>query len=106
MKKTQFMCLIKAYCLLFLSLLLNGVTFAQGDSPSSSLLTPTGVFGIPTKYVNLSTNLSPATFLVKHADFNIPLFSISDFQNKSYNRTFAGLEPFLQEAEAGRNVVV
>ena len=39
-------------------------SFAQGDGPRTALLAPTGVFGIPTKYVNLSQHLSPCTILV------------------------------------------
>ncbi len=89
MRHTQLMVLKKVYCLLFLTLLLTQTTFAQGDGPRSGLLAPTGVFGIASKYVNLSTNLSPATVLVKQADFDIQLFPVSAFYTFKIKKQFA-----------------
>ena len=66
-------------------------SFAQGDDPRTALLAPTGVFGIVTKYVNLSQNLSPSTVLVKEADFEIQLFPVSAFYTFKLNNRFAQL---------------
>lgn len=76
------------FCL-FLSISFS--SFAQGDGPRTALLAPTGVFGIATKYVNLSQNLSPSTILVKEADFEIQLFPVSAFYTFKLNNRFAQL---------------
>ncbi len=89
MNNTQLLREKKVSFLLFLCLLLTGTSFAQGDGPRSGLLAPAGVFGIATKYVNLSTNLSPATVLVKEADFNIQLFPVSAFYTFKIKNQFA-----------------
>lgn len=89
MQNTQHRCVKKVYGLLFLPLFFVSTILAQGDGPRSALLAPTGVFGIATKYVNLSTNLSPATILVEQAEFEIQLFPISAFYTFKIKNQFA-----------------
>jgi len=90
----------KAYCLLFLTLLFIVTVSAQGDGPRSAQLAPTGVFGIASKYVNLSTNISPATVLVKEADFEIQLFPVSAFYTFKIKNQFAQVIGVITPAQA------
>ena len=100
MQNIQHLWIKKAVYMLFLSLLLKSTICAQGDGPRSGLLAPTGVFGVATKYVNLSTNLSPATVLVKQADFNIQLFPISAFYTFKIKNQFAQVLGVITPANA------
>ena len=77
---------------------------AQGDGPRTSLLAPTGVFGIATKYVNLSQNLSPTTVLVKQADFEINLYPISAFHTFKLKNKFAQIVGVITPGSADLNL--
>ena len=49
--------------------------YAQGDGPRAHLLSPTGVWAINPKYINLEQNLLPnGNILVKNADLSINVF--------------------------------
>lgn len=99
--KTNFHLWVKnTFLMFFLPLFFMSALFAQGDGPRSGLLAPAGVFGIATKYVNLSTNLSPATVLVKQADFDIQLFPISAFYTFKINKQFAQILGVVTPANA------
>ncbi|MFK7936524.1 MAG: transporter [Saprospiraceae bacterium] len=66
--------------LFFCFILSNHSIFAQGQGPHSSLLTPTGVWGVGVKYLNLQQNIAPSNqALVQNAEFNIDLFPIAVF---------------------------
>lgn len=50
-------------------------TFAQGDGPRAHLFSPTGVWAINIKYLNLNQNLLPSgNILVKDADITVNIF--------------------------------
>ena len=65
----------KLTILLCLSIISTSFVLAQGDGPRSHLLTPTGVWAINAKYLNLDQNLLPAgNILVEDLDLKINLF--------------------------------
>ncbi len=84
--------------LILIIIIIPQISFAQGDGPRSHLLSPTGVWALNPKYLNLDQNILPAgNILVEDLDLKINLFPTTFVHTFSlfgkFTRVFAMANP-------------
>lgn len=87
----QFKKILSALLMLLLIFSQNDL-FAQGDGPRTFLLAPKGIWGVNTKWMDLSQNLVPAgTILIKDAKFKVNVFPTTLFHTIGIKGRFVQL---------------